>query len=290
MNPMPPIAGYIYLVTNLIDGKKYVGLSQNIQKRWGEHRSAAKRGSPYPLHRAMRKYGVSSFAVKCLETVTTNREDLCKAEIRQIAAHDCLAPKGYNLTTGGEGVDYSVPGVRERMVEGARLRSASPEWQKNVAEAALRRADDPACQAALKEGCVKRSATTEWQEAHAGGLLKRAANPEWRENLKAAAQKKAADPAWQKAQAEGMLKRSGNLQWKARLKAAAHEKFTDPEQKKANAEHLNRARTIRSAQATAKDAHLPIEERERRIIQRERSRISAAKKRLRDKQGKDTSP
>ena len=262
---MPPIAGYIYLVTNLVDGKVYVGLTKLIKKRWGEHLSAARNGSPYPLHRAIRKYGPQSFVVTCLETVITNREDLLAAEIRQIAAHDCTAPKGYNLTLGGEGVDFSVPGVRERHLAAMVLRSAAPTWhkatmvgirkrsenfvwRKNVAEAALLRAADPVCQASLKEGCRKRSADPVYRANLLKANRKRSLDPKWIANTTAASQTKATDPVWRKAQKEGM----------------------------------QRVSSARLAKTAARDAHFSVEEQKRRARRRERDRQYQAARRKRE--------
>ena len=40
MTQTPKPVGFIYLVTNLVNGKVYVGLTKLIKKRWGEHLSA----------------------------------------------------------------------------------------------------------------------------------------------------------------------------------------------------------------------------------------------------------
>ncbi len=239
------IVGYIYLITNLVDGKKYVGLTKLIEKRWVEHKSAAKRGVNYPLYRAMRKHGVENFAIASIEVVDGTQSDLFAAEIRQVAANDCLAPKGYNLTPGGEGVDYAIPGVLERCIDGARKRSASPEWQKNVAEAAKRRAKDPVCQEKLREGIRKRTEDPEWRKNVAEGARKRASNPEWQKNQAAAAQcrsldpkwrrnvedaarKRAANTEWRKNVAEGARKRSANPKWRLNVVEAAQKRVSDP--------------------------------------------------------------
>jgi len=54
--------GYVYLVTNTVNGKKYVGCTRvTVSRRWIQHRSAAKNGSPFALHQAIRKYGFNKF-------------------------------------------------------------------------------------------------------------------------------------------------------------------------------------------------------------------------------------
>jgi len=249
---------------------RYVGLTKLIAKRWGEHLSAAKNGSSYPLHRAMRKYGVPNFTVVCLEVVEGVRADLLAAEIRQIATHDCLTPKGYNLTSGGEGVDFSIPEILERSREGARKRSANPKWQRNVAEAALKRAADPVCQEKLREGVRKRTANPEWRKNVAEGAKKRAADLEYRDACSRGAQAKLANPEWRKQNLEQLRKQ-----------------HADPEWQKANAEGLRKAWETVAANAIARDAHLPPEERARKARRREQNRIYKAEKRAR---GKAASP
>ena len=53
--------GYIYLITNLLNNKKYIGkTTQSIEERWQEHiyDSKRKKCETRPLYRAIRKYGV----------------------------------------------------------------------------------------------------------------------------------------------------------------------------------------------------------------------------------------
>lgn len=62
----------IYKITNQVNGKSYIGLSRNIQKRWRQHRSglgkksALERGS-YPIRAAFLKYGLENFKFEVIE-------------------------------------------------------------------------------------------------------------------------------------------------------------------------------------------------------------------------------
>jgi hypothetical protein len=161
--------GYVYLVTNLVNGKKYVECTERtVERRWTEHQNLAKRGSPSAIHAAIRKYDVASFRVEVLEVVEGPRADLLVAEVRQIAAQDCLAPKGYNLTSGGDGVDFTVPLVRERHLEAVRKSAADPARQETF----RKRSSDPTWVTANAEKNRRLATDPEWLKATAPGLAK----------------------------------------------------------------------------------------------------------------------
>ena len=51
----------IYMHTNIITGKQYIGLtSKGIEKRWKSHIAFAKKHNKYYFHRAINKYGIDS--------------------------------------------------------------------------------------------------------------------------------------------------------------------------------------------------------------------------------------
>ena len=56
----------IYKITNMINGKCYVGQAVNIKRRWKKHKEVAFNnkdpGYSYPLYQAIRKYGLENFA------------------------------------------------------------------------------------------------------------------------------------------------------------------------------------------------------------------------------------
>ena len=73
----------IYKIQNLVNGKVYIGQSNNIKRRWTAHRN-----SPFnpnqpnydsPLYRAIRKYGLDSFSFEVIEECSiaelNNREN-----------------------------------------------------------------------------------------------------------------------------------------------------------------------------------------------------------------------
>ena len=74
----------IYKITNLINGKCYVGQSIHIEKRWRDHISTAKNKNrgveyTYPMYNSFRKHGTENFKFEILELVP-NRKDLTKKE------------------------------------------------------------------------------------------------------------------------------------------------------------------------------------------------------------------
>ena len=94
---------YIYLLTNTVNGKQYVGqTTRNVDYRIRGHlwTSTNKRG--YPLHKAIVKYGWANFTVDIL-TNCLNQEHLDAEELRLIAKLNTQVPNGYNLLAGGKG-------------------------------------------------------------------------------------------------------------------------------------------------------------------------------------------
>lgn len=97
----------IYLITNKINQKVYVGKTNDLKLRWSSHKSVAKAGPKtgetfYPIHYAIRKYGSTNFEIESLLTFI-EENDAFKAEIAYIAQLREQGFKIYNLTDGGEG-------------------------------------------------------------------------------------------------------------------------------------------------------------------------------------------
>ena len=88
----------IYLITNIVNGKKYIGLSNNGQRRMLEHLSPKSACKTTNLSKAFRKYGKESFDFSVLEYVYCE-SDLAAREVFWI---EKLKPE-YNMNTGGLG-------------------------------------------------------------------------------------------------------------------------------------------------------------------------------------------
>lgn len=97
--------GYIYKITNKINGKIYIGQTvQAVEKRFISHVSAAKSKytrNKYAIHHAISKYGEDAFDVEVLGEYP--EELLDEMESFFIREYNSLKPNGYNLTDGGCG-------------------------------------------------------------------------------------------------------------------------------------------------------------------------------------------
>ena len=78
--------GVIYKITNIVNGKFYIGQSADWRSRWRQHKTAARRGNTQHLYMAMRKYGIENFSVEIVDNALL-REELNDKEI----AVDCKA-------------------------------------------------------------------------------------------------------------------------------------------------------------------------------------------------------
>ena len=88
--------GMVYLITNLLDGKQYVGqTTRTLKERFSEHAQADSL-----LGRAIQKYGAENFSREVLAKCET-QEELDAQEKFYIKKLDCKHPKGYNANDGG---------------------------------------------------------------------------------------------------------------------------------------------------------------------------------------------
>ena len=96
----------IYKITNLINGKIYIGQSIQIEERWKKHRIDAfnpkvKNKYKSHLYSSIRKYGIDNFLFEIIEE--TEQENLDIRERYWIQYYNTTNPEfGYNLTTGGQ--------------------------------------------------------------------------------------------------------------------------------------------------------------------------------------------
>lgn len=88
--------GFLYVTTNLINGKKYVGVC-----RYSRPNSKTYLGSGKALRRAIKKYGCTNFSREVLFEAQT-RQELLSKEASFIEENNCVeSPEWYNLIPGG---------------------------------------------------------------------------------------------------------------------------------------------------------------------------------------------
>ena len=97
---------YIYKITNLINGKSYIGKTlSTIDERWNEHCRSVRRKcyEKRPLYSAMNKYGVDNFKIEQIEEC--NDDIVNEREVYWIEYFGTFK-NGYNATIGGDGKHY----------------------------------------------------------------------------------------------------------------------------------------------------------------------------------------
>ena len=82
----------IYLVSNKLNGKQYVGQTINPERQIGHGRI---------LRKAYKLHGKDNFSYEPICTGITNRTTLNAVERFWIAVADTVVPKGYNIELGG---------------------------------------------------------------------------------------------------------------------------------------------------------------------------------------------
>ena len=88
----------IYIITNDINRKVYVGQTKNIEERFKAHCKPASAKENSLIDKAIQKYGKEHFTVKILESQVENYDEREKYWIKY---YNSQTPFGYNILEGG---------------------------------------------------------------------------------------------------------------------------------------------------------------------------------------------
>jgi group I intron endonuclease len=141
--------GRIYLLTNLVNNKVYVGQTvESLVTRWRKHRSNAKRGSLSRIGKAIRKYGPNAFTIQRLTPDNPQHELNNLEQVWIILFKSTNGDFGYNITAGGDHVAITPEGIEkmrksltgkklsleecQRRSERMRVRWSNPEYKKKM--------------------------------------------------------------------------------------------------------------------------------------------------------------
>jgi group I intron endonuclease len=120
---------YLYCLT-FSNGKKYIGLTNNPQKRLQYHLKA-KNGCPL-VQAAIKKYGSPRFDILCIGS----RDYIRELEGKAIAAFQLQKSKfGYNIHDGGLASPSAAPGVGAKISASLKGRPVSTETRAKIAAA-----------------------------------------------------------------------------------------------------------------------------------------------------------
>jgi group I intron endonuclease len=91
----------IYKITNLVNGKVYIGqtVQKNPKARWYDHCAKARRGINQPLFNAINKYGVDKFSWEVIDSADS-LEALNDLEEQYVEKYNSIN-EGYNIRDAG---------------------------------------------------------------------------------------------------------------------------------------------------------------------------------------------
>jgi len=122
--------GYIYLTTNNINGKRYIG--KKVSESFVENYY----GSGTYIRKALKKYGKTNFTVAIIEECNS-REELNRKERFWIKRYNAVESKEfYNLAVGGEGFSKGMrfsDEHKQKLAEG-KVGENNPNYQKKPNE------------------------------------------------------------------------------------------------------------------------------------------------------------
>lgn len=118
----------IYKIQNQLNGKCYIGFTQNTKVRFSAHRNRAKNGVVTPLYGAIRKYGVENFTFDVIYQSKDREHALIEMEPKFISEYNGLT-EGYNLSPGG--TNTNTPEMMQRASERMKRNNPMTKLRRN---------------------------------------------------------------------------------------------------------------------------------------------------------------
>ena len=130
--------GYIYITTNLLNGKKYIGKHKSSEFEFDKYYCSGKY-----IKAAIKKYGLENFKCELLEsinnipTICNSEDELNASENYYTLFYDCVnSSEYYNLIEGGTGGAqvYQSLSAEEKRVRNLKISKSSIKYWDNVSE------------------------------------------------------------------------------------------------------------------------------------------------------------
>jgi group I intron endonuclease len=238
----------VYLISNVVNGKRYVGLSKDVANRLKDHASG--HGCSPVLAKAVRKYGAASFLATPVFYSLEGTNCLLEVETMLIAEFDCIG-HGYNVQEASQNYGpygrihadavraaHKRPEVKVNMTAGTLRKESNPEFvAKRLAYLAVTNSDPiiaakrlenlraaaklPSRREASSNASKLRFVNSDAEERLREGWLKFRNSPDYHERASEAGRRRMSDPVFKENLLAKMRETMATDDFKAKRSAAS---------------------------------------------------------------------
>lgn len=130
----------IYEIVNIVNNKRYIGQSTNINARFRSHKNKLRKNqhrNPY-LQNAWNKYGETNFVFNIIQTCKDVELDELEQKYIE-TCNTCNREYGYNIDNGGNSNKHLSEETREKISEARKKENLSDETRKKMSDSAKKR-------------------------------------------------------------------------------------------------------------------------------------------------------